>query len=308
MASVEQLPARKPPDYMVPLLEAHDRFLRESYAFFASITVAFADEDGLPKPGVVIPYVLFAKVIQLGRAVHFLVASGYTEEAEPLGRAMVSAALNIVGIVDKESDARALRFMEQSQEIRAQLIKGYIEEGYVSEKEIAERDAEWRTQEADLLKRLAEKGIVPAKIDDENKWTWHGLSDYKLAKAMNASRWYNLYYRNFSDEAHANVAGVTRALRLLTGKQLVRVGPSFNDPWMLMFASGDTIGESLGQLDTLYGLKRRPEVDAINQRFGEALKKHRAAMPAADLPLAMSEPANDTPESSGTVESRERRA
>src|SRR5437867_5558311 len=137
MASVEQLPARKPPDYMVPLIQAHDRLLRESYAFFASIKVAFADDEGLPKPGVVIPYVLFAKLIQLGRAIHFLVANGYTEEAEPLGRAMVSAALNVVGIVDKEPDARALRFMEQSQEIRAALIKGYIEEGYGSEKETA---------------------------------------------------------------------------------------------------------------------------------------------------------------------------
>jgi hypothetical protein len=240
--------------------------------------------------------------------VHLLVASGYTEEAEPLGRAMVSAALNLVGIVDKEPDARALRFMEQAQEIRSQLIKGYIEEGYVSDKDITDRDAEWRKQEAELLKRLADKGIVPAKIDDENKWTWHGLSDSKLAKAMNASRWYNLYYRNFSDEAHANVAGVTRAFRLLMGKHIVKVGPSFNDPWMLMFASGDTIGESLGQLDTLYGLNRRAEVDAISERFSEALKKHRQAMPAPDVPLALSEPAPETRERSVEVESRDRNA
>lgn len=270
---------------MAPLLEAHDRFLRESYAFFASITVPFTDDEGLPRPGIAIPYVLFAKLIQLGRGLHFLVSSGYTEEAEPLGRAMVSAGLNLVAIADKDPDARALRFMEQSQEIRAQLIKGYIGEGYVKPDEIAAQDKEWRAQEADLLARLAKKGIVPAKIADENKFTWHGLSDYKLAVAMKASRWYNLYYRNFSDEAHANVAGVTRAFRLLYGKQIVQVGPTFNDPWMLMFASGDTIGESLGQLDTLYGLNRRAEVDSINERFGEALKKHRAAMPAADASI-----------------------
>jgi hypothetical protein len=293
---------------MVPLITAHDRFLRESYAFFASIKLAFTDQEGLPKPGVAIPYVLFAKLIQLGRAVHFLVASGYTEEAEPLGRAMVSAALNIVGIVDKEPEARALRFMAQSQEIRAQLIKGYIDEGYVSAEEIAKRDEEWRAQEDDLLKRYAKKGIVPAKIDDENKWTWHGLSDQKLAKVMNASRWYNLYYRNFSDEAHANVASVTRALRLLYGEQKVHVGPTFSNPWMVMFASGDTIGESLGQLDTLYGLKRRAEVDAINERFGEALKKHRSAMPAPDVPLALSEPAGAKAEPSGDAKSQERPA
>src|SRR5687767_14541629 len=113
MAYVELLHARKPPAYMLPLIEAHDVFLRSSYEFFASIKVDFRDEDGLPKPGVAIPYVLFAKLIQLGRSVHFLIASGYTEEAEPLGRAMVSAALSVVGIADKDADARALRFMEQ---------------------------------------------------------------------------------------------------------------------------------------------------------------------------------------------------
>jgi hypothetical protein len=236
---------------------------------------------------VAIPYVLFAKLIQLGRSVHFLVASGYTEEAEPLGRAMVSAALSLVGIADKNPDARALRFMEQASEIRGQLIKGYIDEGYAKADEIEPRDAEWRREEQDLLARYAKKGIVPTKIADVNPFTWHGLSDYKLSIAMNASRWYNLYYRNFSDEAHANVAAVTRALRLLYDKKTVKVGPSFNDPWMVMFASGDTIGECLGQLDTLYALKRRAETDKINETFGEALRKHRAAMPDADVPLTL---------------------
>src|SRR5207244_1072341 len=131
-----------------------------------------------------------------------LVANGYTEEAEPLGRAMVSAALSLVGIADKDPDARALRFMDQAREIRGHLIKGYIEEGYAKADEIEPRDVEWRKQEEDLLAQYAKKGIVPTKIDDENKFTWHGLSDYKLAKIMNASRWYNLYYRNFSDEEH----------------------------------------------------------------------------------------------------------
>src|SRR5690348_9419066 len=100
MPGVELLAAQKPPAYMVPVIEAHDAFLRTSYEFFASITIEFSDEDGLPKPGVATPYVLFAKLIQLGRSVHFLVANGYTEEAEPLGRAMVSAALSLVGIAD----------------------------------------------------------------------------------------------------------------------------------------------------------------------------------------------------------------
>ena len=87
MAGVELLPPRKPPEYMVPLIDAHDTFLGESCEFFTSIRVKFADDDGLPKPGVAIPYVIFAKLIQLGRSVHLLVSSGYTEEAEPLGRA-----------------------------------------------------------------------------------------------------------------------------------------------------------------------------------------------------------------------------
>jgi hypothetical protein len=272
---------------MVPLIDAHDAFLRASYDFFASIQVEFRDKDGLPRPGVAVPYVLFVKLIQLGRGVHYLVATGYTEEAEPLARAMVSAALSLVGIADKDPDARALRFMEQSREIRSQLIKGYVDEGCAKKDDIEARDAEWRKEEQELVDRYASKGIVPAKIDDENKFTWHGLSDYKLALKMNASRWYNLYYRNFSDEAHANVAAVTRALRLLYDKQTVKVGPSFNDPWMVIFASGDTIGECLGQLDTLYGLKRRAETDKINETFAEALKKHQAAMPEPDVPLAV---------------------
>ena len=59
--------------------------------------------------------------------------------------------------------------MEHSQEIRALLVKGYIEEGFVKEAEIAERDKEWRAQEAELLARMAKKGIAPAKIEDKTR-------------------------------------------------------------------------------------------------------------------------------------------
>lgn len=280
MGAVEQVETQHPPDYMVAVIEAHDRFLREAYAFFASLKVERVDGDGYPKPGTVIPYVLFAKLIQLGRAVHRLVATGYTEEAEPVARAMVSAALNLVGIADADSDARALRFIEQQRELRAQLMQGYIDEGYMTADDAAALDKEWRAQEDAIFRHFGEKGVVPARIEGANPFTWHGLSDKKLATKMKASRWYNLYYRNFSDEAHANVASVASAVRMLNEERKIHVGPKFKDPWMLMFASGDTIGECLGQLDTLYSAGRRAEVEAINERFGEALKKHRAAMPA----------------------------
>lgn len=276
---MERLEARRPPDYMVPLIDAHTRFLREAYDFFASIKIALVDDEGYPKPGVVIPYVLFAKLIQLGRAVHMLVATGYSEEAEPAARAMVSAALNLVGIADADPDARALRFIEQHRELRAKLIEGYITEDYISVEDAASRDKAWREAEDAIFEHFAGKGIRPAKIDDVNRFTWHGLSDKALAEKMNASRWYNLYYRNFSDEAHANVASIASAVRLLNQEQKVHVGPTFTDPWMVMFASGDTIGECLGQLDTLYGLDRRAEAVGICDRFAAALKTHRAAMP-----------------------------
>ena len=87
------------------LIAAFDRLMRETYQLFA---------DKPPMLGSIgkwVPYAVFGHLLRLGRALYLLVSNGYVDEARPTARAMVAAALNIVTIVDGESDGRALQFI-----------------------------------------------------------------------------------------------------------------------------------------------------------------------------------------------------
>lgn len=265
------------PEYQRPILNAHREFLREAYEFLASLPTDFLEADP-PAVEKSVPYVLFVKLVQLGRVLHRLVETGYSDEAEPIARAMVSAGLNLVAIVDEDAPGRALRFVQHTQELRRGLLRAYVEEGYFAQEEADNREAKIRDDEERVLHRYAAKGVEPRALGRRPD-TWHGLSDRELAERMNVRRWYNFYYKNFSDEAHVNVSAVARDLRRLYEERRVHVGPKHLDPWMVLFASAESIGECLGQLDTHFGLGRREETDAINERMAQALREHRSHMP-----------------------------
>ena len=64
------------------------------------------------------PYALFVHVLQLGRAVHVLVAAGYPDQAIPLTRAMLSATMNLLFIVTSGNpNGWALRYWLQMGEV-----------------------------------------------------------------------------------------------------------------------------------------------------------------------------------------------
>jgi hypothetical protein len=71
------------------MLRAADQFLRDSTAFLREAKI---------RPGplhVLVPYALWARLMQLAPAITFLTMNGYAEEAKPLTRALLSAAIAI---------------------------------------------------------------------------------------------------------------------------------------------------------------------------------------------------------------------
>lgn len=115
---VRTLPPREPPPEQRPLLDAHDRFLRDVHALFAGLPVKFE------RPAAYVVYVLFARLITQSRAMHALLKLGYVSEAESLCRALANTAVTIVAIVHGEPDPHALQYLAHSQRLRRDEIQG----------------------------------------------------------------------------------------------------------------------------------------------------------------------------------------
>lgn len=82
------------------MLAAADAFPRGCDVILAS---------GGIKPGplrVDVPYALYTRMMQLGRAISFLSANGYGEEAKPLARAILSTSIAIKVVVADDLRAK----------------------------------------------------------------------------------------------------------------------------------------------------------------------------------------------------------
>jgi hypothetical protein len=253
-----------PPRAQRALLDAHDRFMREAYAFVTSA------KGVLSSISRVLVYVLFVRLLQHARGLHLLVLAGYPEEAELIARAMTATALSLVTIVDGESDGRALQFVKHGRRLRRKKLDGYIRQEIIPADRGNAWDAKVIAREEEILADYAEHGVIPAPLADR-KTFWHGLPEAELFKRMNAQRWLDLFYVPFSEEVHAATSTVADTLRKLKKDRLVRVGPTFSDPRMVIAASFETIVQALFQINTFYGLGRRADVDAINSRMTAAL-------------------------------------
>lgn len=283
---VRVLPAREPPVEQRALLEAHDRFLRDAHALFASMHAKF---DRL---SVYVTHALFARLITQARAMQALIRLGYTSEAESLARAVANTAVTIVAIVHEDPDSHALQYLAHSQRLRRAELKAYRERDIVSVEDAERFDTEVREREERTMAEYAEGGVVPKPLSDESEFWWHGYrSEKALYDAMNASFWYDVYYRPFSDEVHASSRTIAAGLRLLGAERRVGVGPTFEDPWRLVMASADCVVQALEQLHDLSGIERGPEFESLKRGMEAAVSEHGRRLSAA-LRLQVNEPAS----------------
>src|ERR1700682_3361312 len=174
------------------------------------------------------PLILFARLVHLGEAVQLLVERGFTDVAEPLTRAMVSAAINIVAIIDADSNSRALAFLSLVPEIRKKRLKALVRHGLLDQGDADLIESNATANEAAVLTEYAKKGVNPAKIGAGN--SWHGLNDKDLFMKMRAEFWYDLYYSPFSDEVHVNAAAIGPEITVLRRSNHLEFGPRTADP------------------------------------------------------------------------------
>lgn len=280
---VQRLQPRALPAEHRPLLEAHDRFLREAYAFLAST------QDQLKSIGAVMVYVLFTRLLQHARGLHLLVIGGYPEEAELIARAMTITATSLVAIVDDDSDARALQFVAHSKVQRRRKLDGYFRQEILGADEANAWHESVNREEDKILADYRDHGVVPSKIGRGHMF-WHGMTESDLFRKMKAERWLDLFYGPFSEEVHGTVESVADATRKLVQDQLVRLGPTYSDPRMVVAASYETVSQALIQIDTHYDLGRRTEAEAIGKRMSDAIHDHARRIDKGTNPRLTPEP------------------
>jgi excisionase family DNA binding protein len=249
------------------LVAGFDRLLRESYQLLAD------NPPKLDSVGKWVPYAIFGLLLRNGRALHQLLSSGYVEEGRAIGRVMMAAALNIVAIVDADSDGRALQFLAYQRPLRRKALDRLVAQGHLTQQrrdaiDTADTDAEDKT-----LAGYAAAGITPQPIG-KGQNTWHGLNDRDLAIRMKAERWYDIYYGPLSDMgAHGNIASLTGIVNEMLAGSFV-VGPSRTDPTHVVMAASDAVGEATCQLERHFALGKSAEAEAIHQRAQRSILMH----------------------------------
>ena len=249
------------------LIAGYERLLRESYQLVT---------DNPPKLDAVgkwVPFAIYGHLLRNGRALHQLLTTGYVEEGRATARVMMAAALNVVAIVDADSDGRALQFLAYQRPLRRKALDRLVAQGHLTQArrdaiDAAETDAEDKT-----LAGYAAAGITPLPIG-KGQSTWHGLNDRDLAIRMKAERWYDIYYGPLSDMgAHANIASLTGIVsEMLTGS--FAIGPSRTDPVHIVMAASEAVGEVTCQLERHFALGKGAEAEAIHQRAQQSILMH----------------------------------
>jgi hypothetical protein len=186
---------------------------------------------------------------------------------------MVAAALNIVTIVDGDSDGRALQYIAYQRPLRRKALDRLVAQKHLTTERRDAIDSADTDSEDKSLAGYAAAGITPKRLGN-NPSTWHGLTDRALADAMKASHWYDLYYGPLSDMgAHGNVASISNLIPEMLGGRFV-VGPSGSDPSHVLMAAIEAVGQAAEQLEKHFALGTTQEVLEIRQRAWASVIMH----------------------------------
>jgi hypothetical protein len=258
------------------LVAAHDRYIRG----VAGVVIPAANPSG--SVGRWVPYALYHHLIQLSRALHALVVLGYSDEALPIGRAMLSASVYSIFLVTSTNpDGWALRYwvqltnQEQRMLLREQRISRFDPE------RVAGKLARTSSDHDGLIAAARAEGIdLPDKLISEGEKkprdTWTGLTDKGLFKHLNLADWHETEYDYLSTAIHVQPVSLLPIRDdLIEGKKPV-LGPHFRMPLAAVTASVNSIRFSTLAMLKHYRLEDRlSDVDALSADISAALDAYR---------------------------------
>ena len=214
-------------------------------------------------------YLLFVRILQLGRALQDLCIAGYADESRVLGRAMVSGGLTALLIAEKDSDSRALLYAFQQRETRRKRGKALVRHR-VMEQSVFEEDDERQTKlEDEVLARYEEAGTaVAAKLGERP--TWSGLTDRQVAEQFGKLHWYDLLYGPASDITHVAIVSMETEFDALTSGH-VHIGPRFISPFIAVFNAGQVVSGVSRCLSDYFGLDAKELIDGADRNLASAI-------------------------------------
>jgi hypothetical protein len=258
------------------LVAAHDTYLRG----VAGIVIPAASPSG--SIGRWVPYALYHHLIQLGRALHDLVVLGYSDEALPIGRAMLSASVYGIFLITSDNpDGWALRYWFQLADQEQRMLRREQRIARFDPDRLAGKLARASNDRDGLMAAAQEAGItLPDKLvpEDERKPrdTWTGLTDKGLFKHLNLADWHETEYDYLSTAIHVQpITLLPIRDELLESKKPV-LGPHFRVPLAAITASVNAIRYSTLAMLRHYGLEDRlAEVDAQSSKMSAVIQAYR---------------------------------
>lgn len=260
--SVQSVSAEELPKHKRDLLDAYNTLLRSSMEISSP-----AMQRARQGPGNFAVCAIFNRLLRMGRAVEKLCRSRYADVAESTARPMVNATVDLIFLVQRDTNQRALLYGLYSRDRRRRRAKSLVDHGFLRQDQADGWDAEQTKQEEDSLTKHKESGVVPIEKLGNRNTSWHGQSDEQMIKGVSRGDWYDLYYVPFSDSSHANVVASRKEMEELNAGK-VSIGPRFEDlpVFAVIMAAADTITTALYQLDEFFKLGQHDRIEQLQKR------------------------------------------
>jgi len=250
-----------------------------------------------------VPYALFHHLMQLARAVQGLVRAGYSDEALPVGRSMISSAANLIFIVGSgNADGWALRYWLQLADVETRMLRREVSLGRFDKTGVERILADTQTNRDGAIAAATAEGVVfPDKLigprskkprDD----TWTGLSDKALFDRLRLADWYETEYDYLSTVTHAQAVCLLPLRDVLMAGSRPSLGPHFRPPLPALVAAFNAVKFAGLAMVKHYDLGAvLAEVDQANQRMSEAVERYRSAIGADAMVASIFAPASADP-------------
>lgn len=270
--TIEEVPAPAIPDDQRHLLDTYRDLIRKAVSLAGP-----AGKTANASPANFIVFVLFGRLVQLGRTIRIVSLLGYAHEAQALARTSLNVMADLLFIRQAEPDRRALLHALYSQKRRRTAEKGRVKHGFLTQADYDRWDTDQTKKEEEALKGFLKGKLEPAeKMGDGPTWT--GLKDLEVFRLVGRGDFYDLFYVPFSDAVHGNIMGARQeVIQAKTG--LISVGPRFPGRilgWVVQ-ASADALIVGLRQIDQQFALAIDAKIDPLQREVFEALNRYAAS-------------------------------
>jgi hypothetical protein len=238
-----------------------------------------------------VPYALFHHLLELARCLEVLVAIGYSEEAMPTGRAMLSAAVNLIFIVKSDDpDGWALRYWLQVGEQEVRMIDRAPRLKELDPIVLAKlRASAIEQQEAVVEAHERGGGTFPEKLIGPGQKkprtdTWTGLSDREVFKRLGLESWYETEYDFLSTVTHVQAVSLLPLRDDLLDGQRPSLGPHFRSPIAALNASVNAMKFAALHFMKHFSVEAvLPQVDAAGRMVRGATDEYLVQVGANDV-------------------------